>query len=202
MASSIVWMQAAALHAFAVSEGTGDFEDYRRVCQSMIDRFSASDDPAILERTIKSCNILSSAVTIDRASVEKVVAALESGSIDAKDTSWYQNVLALDAYRRGQIVGAQELAGKAYGNATVDMHRLMAKTISSLALAASGERQQATLALNVAEAELANRLKRDANGSIIEVSVYRSRYLESGDLEHDLLIAELLIREASTALGK
>jgi hypothetical protein len=195
-AQSVEWLRAAAMHAFAVSEGVGEFANYQRVCQSMIDRFASSGELAALEQTVKSCSILATAASVDRAAVAKIAAALEDGDIDSKDVSWHQTALALDAYRRGDFVAAQEWADKGFANAADDIQRMWAKTVSSLAFAASGDLEQAALALNFAKGEAEKRIERNADGSISGDSLFRAPAFD-----HNLLIAEILIREASAALG-
>jgi hypothetical protein len=103
----------------------------------------------------------------------------------------------MDSYRRGRFAAALELAEQGFAKASQVKSRILAKAVSSLALASLGNREQAIEALNFAKTQIDKLIKRNADGSIRANSLFD----QSGQLDHDLLIPEILIREAAAALG-
>ena len=108
----------------------------------------------------------------------------------------------MDAYRSGDFPAADELARHAFESASLtwenlhDVVRALSGVISSLALTADGRIDEAEAALIQAKELIAGRLQFHPDGSIIGSSALN----ENGDILHDVLIAEILIREAEAAL--
>jgi cytochrome c-type biogenesis protein CcmH/NrfG len=64
------WSQAAYLHVWV-----GDDQGYRRCCRGMLERFAATDEPIIAERTAMACLLLPGAITgTDFDRVQKLAA--------------------------------------------------------------------------------------------------------------------------------
>jgi hypothetical protein len=196
-------MRAAALHAYAITQGESEPENHRRFCQAMMDRFASSKHPYDIERTIKSCYVIDLGMILSRDDLNRLTVGRDGQSVDKAFVAWQQNALALDAYRRGQHSHAQQFAEQGYESAsfawenTSAAARVLAKAVSSLALAAGGKPEEAALALKYAKTEIDKRIKRNADGWIRGDSLLS----QSGDFDHDLIFAEILTREAAATLG-
>ncbi len=199
-ATSIDWMKLVAVFATAAQQG--EIAEYRRICGLMVDRFRNSEEPGDIERTLKCCLLLPGTPVVGQLPVELITAAQENGEITDGLAPWFDAAMAFEAYRRGDHSTAIELAGKGYDKAeeqdnenTLTM-RALAKSVSSLAHSARSEREQATRDLAVARELVADLLKYHSDGTLTGNSVLNGQ----GNVNHDLLIAHILIQEATAAL--
>ena len=199
-ATSIDWMKLVALSATAAQQG--EIAEYRRICGLMVDRYRTSEDPGDIERTLKCCLLLPGTSVVGQLPVELITAAQEHGEITDGLTPWFDAAMALEAYRRGDHSTAIELAGRGYDKAkeqdnenTLTM-RALAKSVSSLAHSARAEREAATRDLATARELVAGRLKYHPDGTLTGDSILNGQ----GNVNHNLLIAHILIQEAIAAL--
>jgi tetratricopeptide (TPR) repeat protein len=203
-ANSIDWMQAATLHAMVVSTGNGTFDDYRRVCSRMMDRFKSSQENIEIERTMKSCSLLPTEIDVAMLPADVVTGPLDGGTLASGLVPWFHVACALADYRRGEFRAAEqrastslETAAAASGTAR-DVIRALAAAVRSLALSAQDRHDEARIDLDRAKQHLAQLVVRRPDGSLVGTSLFH----ESGALDHDRLIADMLIREAEGALRK
>ena len=203
-ANSVDWMKAATLHAMAVSTGSGTLDDYRRVCNRMIERFGTSQENIEIERTMKCCSILSTDVDVSQLPVERVTCPLDDGTLTEKYLiPWFSVACALAEYRRGEFRAADQRASTSLETAAVasgtarDVIRALAATVRSLALSAQDRHDEARIDLDRAREHLAQLVVRRPDGTLVGTSLFN----QNGALDHDRLIADMLIREAEGALG-
>jgi tetratricopeptide (TPR) repeat protein len=203
-ASSIDWMQAATLHAMAVSTGSGTADDHRRVCNRMVERFHTSQENIEIERTMKCCSILSTENDVTMLPADLVTRPLDGGTLASGLVPWFHVACALADYRRGEFrAGEQrastglETADQASGTAR-DVIRALAAAVRSLALSALDRHDEARIDLDRAKQHLARLVVRRPDGSLVGTSLFHV----NGALDHDRLIADILIREAEGALER
>jgi tetratricopeptide (TPR) repeat protein len=203
-ASSIDWMQAATLHAMVVSTGNGTLDDYRRVCSRMIERFKSSQENIEIERTMKSCSLLPTEIDFAMLSADVVTVPLDGGTLASGLVPWFHVACALADYRRGEFPAAEqrasnglETAATASGTAR-DVIRALAAAVRSLARSALDRQDEARIDLDRAKQHLALLVVRRPDGALVGTSLFD----ENGALDHDRLIADMLIREAEGALRK
>jgi hypothetical protein len=202
-ANSIDWMQAATLHAMAVSAGSGTLNDYCRVCNRMVERFHAAEVNIEIERTMKCCSILATENNISQLPVDLVTGPLDGGTLASGLGPWFNVACALADYRAGQPGTAEERASAALETAALagdlsDEVRALAAAVRSLARSALGRRDEARIDLDRAREHLSQRVVRRPDGSLVGTSLFN----QNGGLDHDRLIADILIREADRALRK
>jgi WD40 repeat protein/tetratricopeptide (TPR) repeat protein len=199
-AASTDWMKLVAL--FATAARQGEVAEFRRICGLMIDRFRKSEEPGDIERTLKCCLLVPGTSGVDQLPIEVVTTALVNGEIEDGLVPWFDAALALEAYRRGDHSTAIELARKGFdaaeeqNNENTPTMRALAKAVSSLAHSARSDFDAATQELAVARKMVADRLQHHSGGTLMGRSVLNSQ----GNVNHDLLIAHILIQEASAAL--
>ena len=203
-ADSIDWMQAATLHAMAVSTGSGSLDDYRRVCSRMVERFQTSQEKIEIERTMKCSSILPTKNDISQLPADLVTGPLDGGTLASGLVPWFHVACALADYRRGEFRAAEqrastglETAAAASGTAR-DVIRALAAAVRSLALSAQDRHDEARIDLDRAKQHLALLVVRRPDGSLVGTSLFH----ENGALDHDRLIADMLIREADGAIRK
>lgn len=202
---SLTWMRAVTLHAVAVVEGSGEIDDYRRVANAMIERFHDSIDLGDIERTLKVCTLLTADLNVDRLPVDRIRDALRAGTVRKVLVPWFNIACAISAYRSGDLSAAGQYAQHAFENAAPEsnqagrMHQHAAsKAIASLALSATGKANEAEEALRMAMEAISAGIQYAEDGTIVGASVLN----DDGTVNHDLLIAAILIREAEQALER
>jgi hypothetical protein len=186
----------------AVSTGSGSLDDYRRVCNRMVERFRTSQENIEIERTMKSCSILSAEIDVAMLPADVVTGPLDGGTLASGLVPWFHVACALADCRRGEFRAAEqrastglETAAAASGTAR-DVIRALAAAVRSLALSALDRRDEARTDLDRARQHLALLVVRRPDGSLVGTSLFH----ESGALDHDRLIADMLIREAEGAI--
>jgi hypothetical protein len=187
----------------AVSSGSGTPDDYRRVCNRMIERFGTSQEHLEIERTMKCCSILSTDVDVSRLPAERVTGPLDAGALTAQYlVPWFRVACALADYRRGEFGAAEQRASTSLETADLasgtarDVIRALAAAVRSLARSAQDRHDEARIDLDRAREYLAQLVVRRPDGSLVGTSLF----YENGALDHDRLIADMLIREAEEAL--
>jgi tetratricopeptide (TPR) repeat protein len=90
----------------------GDVEGYRRDCREMLTRFGHTDNPAIAERTAKTCLLFPDAVDNLEPVVQLAKRALTINP-NHPDMKWFYLARGMADYRLGQYEGAQEWLQKA-----------------------------------------------------------------------------------------
>ena len=160
----------------------GDVQGYHKLCQAMLARFGATNDPSIAERTAKVCLLLPVAV----AELATASRLSELAVADGKDSPWlpyYQCTKGLSEYRQGRFTSAVDWVQKALASPGVIARDVQASMVLAMA-------QQQLNQPNEARATLAK------GRELAETNLPK---LDSGDLGpdwHDVLIANILMREA------
>jgi hypothetical protein len=202
-ANSIDWMKVVTLHAVAVVQESKGIEDYQRVCNNMIQRFRDSDELADIERTMKSCLILPAEMGIEQLPAERIQNALADGTATGIFIPWFNIAAAMAELRRGDADGAQRFAVQAL--AAVERiteagqnveARAIAAAVRGIALARSGQREDAQSPVAQARELVAGEAAFHSDGALVGSCVLNN----NGQVRHDLLIAEILLREAEAAL--
>jgi hypothetical protein len=202
-ASSIAWMKVVALHAQAVVAGDNEIADYQRVCNAMIKRFRNSDSLADIERTLKCCPVLNVETDIEELSAERISTAFADGAVSANLTSWFNLAVAMSALRTDEPDRALDLIQHALDtldgitNENLNANtRSLAETIHGIALVTIGQSDDTKSAIANARELLAGQLVYHTDGSLVGASILNS----NGDVLHDLLFVEILLREAEAVL--
>ena len=191
---SFDWAAAATMHAYAARHGQGNVDDYRRICNAMIERF-VEPNVRTTHHILKCCLILpDSKVNLDRLAIDKLS---EAGFRDATAElrSWYALTLAMAAYRDQRSEDALDFTRQiAGGDGALES---ASNAIKSLAFSSQGKTAEARAAIDAAIASLTGHIEYLPDESLVGESV-----VTNGVIVHDLLIADLLIREATEALRK
>jgi Flp pilus assembly protein TadD len=90
----------------------GDLDGYRRVCREMLERFSKTDRPEIVERTAKTCLLAPDAVD-DLKAVVKLADRALTGTEKSGLYKWFLMARGMADYRAGQYAAAIDRLGKA-----------------------------------------------------------------------------------------
>jgi tetratricopeptide (TPR) repeat protein len=90
---------------------SGDEAGYRRHCREMLDRYGATDDPVIAERTAKSCLLLPCGTEQLHAAASLAETALAKGA-GHKDFPFFSLAKGLVEYREGHFAAAEQRLGK------------------------------------------------------------------------------------------
>ncbi|MBC8867790.1 MAG: redoxin domain-containing protein, partial [Planctomycetes bacterium] len=182
--NDIYWLRAAPLLALA-----DDLEEYRRLCQQMIERFGVTKEPARADKTIKACLLLPGTEVPD--SLRQVLeTALDGGKAPKWFYGWGYATQALMSFRDGDAEDAVRWVRKSQETETY-------AEFGSL-------RAFALLLLSMAQHELEK--EDEARKSYDEALklVYDHLNEPIGDdpanIEHDWLIAQIIRREAEKRL--
>jgi len=166
---------------------SGDLEGYRRVRQSILTRFSGSNDPIVAERMAKDCLILPwSGADLD--TVAKMADTAVAADTNHWAMTWFQFAKGLAEYRQGRFVSAVEWTQKV--------------------LAKAGEQPvrdvQAYMVLAMAQHQLKHLGEaRAALAKGVEIAETKLPKLNSGDLGggwSDWIIANILMGEAKSLI--
>lgn len=176
---SMVWLQAAPVIAIA-----GDVDRYRNFCLRMMKKFDGSTENTDIERTIKVALLLPEIVDSAQLPIKQLSDIMHGEGVEPWKSGWGWATLALAELRRGNPDRVLVCADKA---ATFDDYKnnaaqrgmcLMVKAMALLQLNRTREARQVY----------------DAGVDLIQARM-------AGAIEHNSLIAELLRREAATALS-
>lgn len=200
---SLTWLKAASLHAYAASRGVGDVRHYQRTCRGMLEIFGTTNEWGPLEQTLKACLLLPGKVDREEAMEHRLATLRVDGSAPKPLRAWMDIALALAAVRRHATDDATNLAdrglelAKYCPNAKLaDVIRSCCRAVEGLACVQQADLCRAEAAVHAAREHLSEHIERHEDGSVRGGSLFtRNRF------EHDVLIAEILIREAEAALG-
>jgi tetratricopeptide (TPR) repeat protein len=92
-----LWFRAAVLQARA-----GNREAYHRLCRGMLERFGATRNPMIAERTLRACLLLAG-VSDDQKKLPALADLAVSTQANEKPTEWASVVRGLAEYRAGRF---------------------------------------------------------------------------------------------------
>ncbi len=97
----------------------GDEPGYRRHCREMLDRFGATDDPVIAERTAKSCLMLPCDTAQLHAAASLAETALARGA-EHKFYPFFELAKGLVEYREGSFAAAEQRLAKLVADGNPD----------------------------------------------------------------------------------
>jgi tetratricopeptide (TPR) repeat protein len=167
----------------------GDVDGYRRLCQQIITQFSGTKDIAAADTVAKACSLDPRA----GVNLDTVAEAAETAVTLGKDSEyfpWFALCKSMSEYRQKHFAGATNWAQK------------------SLAAAGQIPERDAAAYLVLAMAQMQSKQAipaREAFDKAAEIFEKKLPKLDSGDLGwlwHDVLIANLLLREAKVLIGE
>ncbi len=162
----------------------GDTVGYRRHCQAMLDRFSATRDSSIAERSGKASLLF----PLGEAELAVAGRLVEMSLSVSRDDPWKQIAAALKDYRQGRYGRAAEWAQRTLANPGEDFQRdIQAYMVLAMARYRLHQADEARLALAEGEETLETKLPKVGTGDI-------------GRAFHDWLAAHILLREAKTLI--
>lgn len=173
------WMPVAAVVAQA-----GDKTAYAEFCTRMIQQFADSEAIEDAERTTKVCLLLPATIDLSNLPVEKFTKPLDDATAPDWLLPWGWFARALLAYRSGDAELAVRYVAKSEEFKPSELCHPMNLAVLALAQHQLQHPDAAQTALEEAS-QLITRLKADTN--------------KKGD--HDLLIAEILCREAEALIN-
>jgi tetratricopeptide (TPR) repeat protein len=172
------WLKVAPLFVLA-----GDQAVYRSFCDRMVKQFAANATPAEAEGTVKACLLQSGAIDLDRLPARALGDFLDTGAEPGWLRVYAWAARALWAYRSGDGESAVKYVAKSEELKPDDYIRAM--NLAVLALAEHQLKHADAARRALAEAvELTDRLESDP--------------AKKG--HHDLLIAQILVREAQAVM--
>ena len=171
------WPGVAAV--IALSE---DKEAYAEFCQWIAAK--SLGDPVAIERAIKSSLLRASVGDLTALPVDKFTDALDKGSLPESSAAWLWGTRALLAYRSGDGDSAVKYIGQAQELNPTDLSRAFNLSVLAMAHHELQHLDDAQTAFGEA-AQLITRLNQDP----------------SNKGHHDLLIAEILFREAEAKIN-
>lgn len=139
--------------AVVVAARAGDPERWQRQCRPMLDRFQATDNADIAERTAKSCLLLPSFGPEQEEAGRLAEHAVEMATGDV--TPWALNARALASYRSGNFAGAlasAEASLAAFGPGALRDFQVPAHCVRAMALVRMGQLDAARAALDAVSA--------------------------------------------------
>lgn len=173
------WLPVAAVVA-----RSGDKTAYTEFCNRMLQRFADSEDISDAERTTKACLLLPDAMDLSRLPTDKFTQPLDDGTA----TDWFQPwgwcARALLAYRNGDAAASVKYVAKSEEFKPTDVPHALNEAVLALAQHQLQHPDEARTALEEVS-QLIARLKASP--------------ARKGD--HDLLIAEILFREAEVRIN-
>ncbi|MFN7732930.1 MAG: protein kinase domain-containing protein [Pirellula sp.] len=177
--TSVQWMSVPPVLVLA-----GDRQAYAEVCERMRQRFADSTFRFDEERTVKVCLLWPNVIDAHTLSARRFSDSLDNGTAGPLNRPWFWATRALLAYRQGDA----DLAVRHIAKSEEDNRYLFAHAMNLAVLALAqhelGRTDEARTALAEA-AQLIGQQKEDPN--------------IKGN--HDLLIAEILFREAAATIG-
>jgi WD40 repeat protein len=175
---SLVWLHVAPVVVLA-----GDDADYPAYCLRIVRQFAESKTVDVPDKVIKACLLRPEAIELAKLPVDKFVASLDEGTAPDWYPVWAWGTRALLAYRKGDAESAVKYVAKSEELKPGDTTHALNLAVLAMAQHQLQHPGQARRAL--AEAvELTDRLQSDA----------------SSKGEFDLLIAQILLREAQALI--
>jgi tetratricopeptide (TPR) repeat protein len=194
------WSEAAQLGLLRIEEKPDDSDvwlhivpalvlagkgaDYPGYCQRMARQFSASPNVQDQERMIKACLLQSQSTGLVKQAGTKLASFLEAGAEPAYLRPFAWTTRALLAYRSGDSASAVKFVAKSRELNPRDNIEAQALAVLAMAQHQLKHPEEARRALDEA-AQLATRLEADPNHKT----------------QHDVLIAQILLREAQALIN-
>jgi serine/threonine protein kinase/Flp pilus assembly protein TadD len=173
------WLSIAAVLARA-----GDRTRYADFCDLMLKRFGESGDKHDVERVTKACLLRPNIIDMRRLPADRFTKSLDDGTAPDDLEPWGWATRALLAYRGGDAKAAVAYVSNSEESKPMDICQAMNLAVLAMAQHQLQQTAEARAAFDDAS-QLIDRIKADPN--------------KRGD--HDLLIAEVLFREAAELLS-
>ena len=193
--NSVAWMVPSVLWACA-----GDADEHRRQCRAMADRFRASTSAPDAERTLKVMLLLQYGLDRGLPQIDDSAKALEAGTVEPGLAKWFVGTRALLAFRSGDFAEAQRSVDEslqlvqADGDSRGAPPALLALAVQAMIHAEQGDATAAQATLD----ELKSLLATDHGMKWRDDGTLDGNSILNGDrVQHDLLIPEVLRREAA-----
>jgi WD40 repeat protein/serine/threonine protein kinase/tetratricopeptide (TPR) repeat protein len=177
---TIAWLRVAAI--LALNDAPPAYTDF---CSRMVQHFADSTNPETAERVVKACLLRADSIDLTRLPEDQLAKALDNGTVPDWLPPWGWGSRALLAYRRGDSESAVKYVAKSKQHTPLDTTQAMNMAVLAMAQHQLGNAVEAKTALEEA-LQMTTRLK-GAPGT-------------KGD--HDLLIAEILFREADALMNE
>lgn len=176
---SFTWLKAAPVLALA-----DDPAIYSDFCERIVAQFADSNDAVVVERTIKACLLRVNSIDLSKLPAEKLARMMDEGTVPDGLKPWGWGARAFWAYRSGDAESAVNYVAKSEEQKPGDT--LHATNLAVLAMARHQLKraEEARQALDEAS-QLINRLQAD----------------EKFKGDNDVLIAQILLREAETLIN-
>jgi WD40 repeat protein/tetratricopeptide (TPR) repeat protein len=176
---SLVWLHVAPVLVLA-----GDDADYPAYCRRIVEQFAESKSIDVPDKVVKACLLRPDAIELAKLPVDKFAASLDEGTAPDWYPVWAWGTHALLAYRSGDAESAVKYVTRSEELKPDDMPHALNLAVLAMAQHQLQHPDEARLAL--AEAvELTDRPQSEAGSN--------------GDF--DLLIAQILLREAQTLIN-
>jgi tetratricopeptide (TPR) repeat protein len=174
---SILWLRIAAAGAIS-----GDRVGYEAICKWIAEQ--PLETTELAERAIKCCLLQPGAIDINKLPGNVLAKGLSDGTVPESVVFWYWSSRALLAYRSGDAESALSFANKSESFHPNDLDHAL--NLSILALAHHQLKQSEEAQNAYAEGiRIIQRLKEDPKNRV----------------SHDVLIPELLLREAEVRIN-
>ena len=173
---SMRWLTVAPALVLA-----GDDAGYAAFCARATSQFSGTQVPIIAENAIKAVLLKANAVDLGKLPAKQFTSSLEGGTVPDLFRPWFWGTRALLAYRSGDAESAVKYIAKSNEHQPKDVARALNLAVLAMAQHQLKDHDKALLALK-ASSRLITRLNGEQKAS------------------HDLLIAEILFREATALL--
>ena len=176
---TFTWLKAAPVLALA-----DDPAIYSDFCERMVAQFADSNDAVVVERTIKACLLRVNSIDLSKLPVEKLARIMDEGTVSDGLKPWGWVARAIWAYRIGDAESAVKYVANSEEHKPDDFAHAINLTVLAMARHQQKDPEAARQALDEAS-QLINRLQADVNNKV----------------NHDLLIAQILFREAEALIN-
>ena len=175
---TFTWLKAAPVLALA-----DDPSIYSDFCERMAVQFQDLNDQTV-EQVIKACLLRVNSIDLSKLPVEKLAKIMDEGTVPDWFNQWGWGTRAMWAYRSGDAELAVKYVAKSEEHKPEDFTHAVNLAVLAMARHQQKQPEAARQALDEAS-QLINRLKADENNK----------------LNLDLLIAQILFREAETLIN-
>ena len=176
---TLLWLKAAPVLALA-----DDPAIYSDFCGRMVAQFADSNDALVVERTIKACLLRVNSIDLSKIPAEKLAKMMDEGTVSDALKIWGWVARAIWAYRIGDAESAVKYVANSEEHKPDDFAHAINLTVLAMARHQQKDPEAARQALDEAS-QVINRLKSDENNLA----------------NHDLLIAQILFREAEALIN-
>jgi tetratricopeptide (TPR) repeat protein len=172
--NTMLWVQVPPVAVLS-----DDAESYRHVCRQIIEQFLRSPTPENADRAIKGCLLRHGAIDVADLPLDKLPMSLDEATAPTWLPPWFWATRALLAYRSGDAEGAVKFVTQSEAKAPND--RAHALNLAVLAMAQH----------DLKNVEAARATLGEASQVITKIQAVDKNH-------HDVLIAEILFREAES----